>query len=364
MGTPNADPAVPSYTENVIQTLPILVLFPHNRCNCRCIMCDIWRLRQVQELTPDDLQPHLDSLRSLQVRWIVLSGGEPLMHSDLGSLCRLLQGEGVRITILTTGLLLRAHARSVAENVDDVIVSLDGTAEIHDQIRQVPKAFQKLADGVHALRAVRPEMQVAGRCTVQKANRRSLRATVAAARQMGLSSISFLAADVSSSAFNRPGGWPAEKQASIALSAEEVEELDAEIEALIHEHLPSIAAGFIAESTEKLRRIVRQFRAHLGQIPFVAPRCNAPWVSTVIEADGTVRPCFFHPPLGSLATTRFNHILNSKEAIRFREQLDVATNPVCRKCVCSLYLPDNEIAARQPSVATARVRGGSPGSSI
>src|SRR3712207_8082535 len=34
---------------------------------------------------------------------------------------------------------------------DDVIVSLDGPREIHDQIRRIPRAFDRLAEGVAAL---------------------------------------------------------------------------------------------------------------------------------------------------------------------------------------------------------------------
>jgi hypothetical protein len=33
----------------------------------------------------------------------------------------------------------------------------------------------------------------------------------------------------------------------------------------------------------------------------VAPRCNAPWVSAVVETDGAVRPCFFQQAIGNLA---------------------------------------------------------------
>ena len=69
-------------TDHVIHQLPIVVLFPHNRCNCRCVMCDIWRIRQVREITRKDLEPHLDALLALQVRWVVLSGGEPQLASD------------------------------------------------------------------------------------------------------------------------------------------------------------------------------------------------------------------------------------------------------------------------------------------
>ena len=68
-----------------------------------------------------------------------------------------------------------------------------------------------------------------------------------------------------------------------------------------------------------------------------SPVCNAPWVSAVMEADGTVRPCFFHKPIGRVdsATTLFD-VVNGPEAIAFRAALDVATNPVCQRCVCSL----------------------------
>lgn len=44
--------------------------------------------------------------------------------------------------------------------------------------------------------------------------------------------------------------------------------------------------------------------ARLGQVPAVAPGCNAPWVSALIETDGTVRPCFFHRSLGNIHQNR------------------------------------------------------------
>ena len=327
-----------------IRSLPVLVLFPHNRCNCRCVMCDIWRLRQVREITASDLEQYREEFRALGVCWIVLSGGEPLMHSDLAGLCRVLRRDGVRITILSTGILLKARVRLVADSIDDVIVSLDGPPEIHDRIRSLPHAFSRLADGVKALRELRPEIPISARCTVQKLNRSSLRATVTAARALNLNTLSFLAADLDSSAFNRSEPWPPDRQQEVMLDANEVDELNAEIEALIRESAADIASGFVVESAPKLRRITIHFRAHLGQVPFMAPKCNAPWVSAVIESDGAVRPCFFHPPLGHLAGHTLQNVLNSDHAIRFRRQLEISTDSICRRCVCSLYLPNAESA--------------------
>ncbi len=81
-----------------------------------------------------------------------------------------------------------------------------------------------------------------------------------------------------------------------------------------------------------------RFRAHLGLEPHVAPRCNAPWVSAVLEANGDVRPCFFHPPIGNTASATLAEVLNGPQAIAFREALEVPANPICRRCVCSLYV--------------------------
>ena len=90
-----------------IYSLPIVTLMPHSRCNCRCVMCDIWKANRAgQELKPDDLAAHMDSLKRLHVQWVILSGGEALMHSNLWTLCELLHELQVKITLLSTGLLL------------------------------------------------------------------------------------------------------------------------------------------------------------------------------------------------------------------------------------------------------------------
>ena len=171
---------------HTIESLPILVLSPHSRCNCRCVMCDIWKITAAEEITADDLASHMADITKLGVRWVVFSGGEPLMHSDLFRLAAVLKTRPVRTTMLTTGLLLEANAARIVESIDDVIVSLDGPAEVHDRIRRVPGAFEELRKGVAALREVSAQYPVAGRCTVQRANHRHLCETVSAARQLGL----------------------------------------------------------------------------------------------------------------------------------------------------------------------------------
>ncbi len=322
-----------------MEWMPVLVLNVHSRCNCRCVMCDIWKRQTSQELRVSDLELHRDACRRLSVRWVVFSGGEPLLHSDLRALCNLFRQDGIRLTLLTTGLLLAKRAEAVAELFDDVIISLDGPEDVHDAIRRVNGAFKLIVEGIAAVRRNRPDMRIAGRMTVQKANHLRLVDTVASAKQMGMDSLSFLAADLTSEAFNRPLQWSPSRQSEVALNSEEVDGLDGEIKRLIRTREDEIQTGYIVESAAKLRRITTHFRAHLGQAVEHSPVCNAPWRSAVIEADGSVRPCFFHPAIGNLRDATLDVVLNSEKAREFRGGLDIASNPICRHCVCSLNCP-------------------------
>ena len=304
-------------------------------------MCDIWQANaNKRELTRADLERQMPSLRNLHVQRIVLSGGEALMHQNLWLLCEMLRelDDHLQITLLSTGLLLEAFAADVVKWCDEVIVSLDGSRDVHDAIRRVPRAFDRLAEGIAALRAQRPGYPVSARCVLQRNNFRDLPNIVVAAHEIGLHRISFMAADVSSTAFNRPEPWQEPRVAEVALDRIETAEFSALVEQTIERHRADFDNQFISESPDKLRRLPRYYAALNGLGDFPETFCNAPWVSSVVEADGTVRPCFFHRSLGNIHDASLEQVLNSPDAVGFRQQLDVKTNPICRMCVCSLSL--------------------------
>ncbi|HXE12470.1 MAG TPA: radical SAM protein [Bryobacteraceae bacterium] len=336
----------------IIDSLPVLILYPHARCNCRCVMCDIWKRTDGEELAPEELERHLADIERLSVRWVVFSGGEPLMHAAFFRLCKLLKAKNIRITVLSTGLLLQRFAEQLVRYVDDVIVSLDGPLEVHDRIRRVPGAFWRLKEGVEEIHNVSERFPIAARCTVQRLNCSAIVETASAARALGFQSISFLAADLTSQAFNRLEPWDNARQEQIALSLDDIQTLSKQFDELAA--LWS-ASEFVLESREKLERIVQHFRAHLGLCEPQAPRCNAPWVSAVVETDGTVRPCFFQRPIGSVNGQSLFNVLNGFEAQQFRRSLDVATNPICKRCVCSLHLT-SEYRPQRPTAVLASVR--------
>src|SRR5689334_20001041 len=94
---------------------PVLVLHVNNRCNCRCTMCSIWKSTDTTQLTPSRLREMLPDMRALQVEIVTLTGGEPLMNTDIAELCAILRSEGMRVIVLSTGLLLHRFAADVDE---------------------------------------------------------------------------------------------------------------------------------------------------------------------------------------------------------------------------------------------------------
>lgn len=322
-----------------ITALPVVILMPNSSCNCRCVMCDIWRgNKNAKRLTEEDISGLLESLKKLRTRRIVMSGGEALLHPNFFRLCEILKKIKVKITLLSTGLTVKDHLPDILEFIDDLIVSLDGDEETHDIIRNIPGAFNKLKDSVYRLKQVQPGFRVSGRSVIHRYNFRKWAAIIDSAHDLQLDRISFLAADVSSHAFNREILWDESRQQDVLISEHDLPELQDMIQHIISGYSDDIKNHFIAESAEKIQKIHDYYAAYYGLNPFPPKKCNAPWVSAVIEPDGQVKPCFFHGAIGSIRKDSLSNILNSSLAMKFRNTLDTDENPICKKCVCYLHL--------------------------
>ena len=109
------------------------------------------------------------------------------------------------------------------------------------------------------------------------------------------------------------------------------------VEATIVSHSGDFASRFVAEPPGKLRRLPQYYAAQHGLDQFPAVRCNAPWASAVVEADGAVRPCYFHQVVGNIRDKSLRELLTN-EMVAFRSGLDVAHNATCSRCVCTLQV--------------------------
>jgi MoaA/NifB/PqqE/SkfB family radical SAM enzyme len=312
--------------------LPLLVVYVTARCNSRCVSCDWWRASGADDLSLDEVDALADTARRLGTRVVVFSGGEPLLRRDVFDAATMFRRRGIRLHLLTSGVLLERVAAEVSATFERIVISLDASSEgLYEAIRGVP-ALERVERGVARVHDLAPRLPITARATLHRHNFRELPSLIDHAQAMGLDGISFLAADLRSSAFGRrPGAAPVD----LALAPAEVEELSALVEGTVVTHAACFASGFVAESPARLRRLAQYYAALAGRGALPPVACNAPWMSVVVEADGRVRPCFFHEPLGTIRETPLDQLV-ARHLPAFRHALDVATNDTCRRCVCAI----------------------------
>lgn len=313
--------------------LPLAILFPTSRCNSRCVSCDWWQSTGADDLSLDEIDVLAGELRSLGTAVVLFSGGEPLLRPDVFAAADRCRAHGLTLHLHTSGLHLERGAADVAQRFSRVIVSLDAPTEaLYRRIRGVA-ALAGVERGVARLRRLAPSLPVTARATVHRGNFRELGALIEHAKAMAFDGISFLPADTWSSAFGRVRREGS--RADLSLNHAEIAELTGIVETLVRTNGDDFAAGFVLESPDKLRRLPQYYAALAGLRPFPPVACNAPEVSVVIEADGTVRPCFFHQPIGSIRQAPLTAIVR-QQLPAFRRGWHVASDPVCQRCVCSL----------------------------
>jgi MoaA/NifB/PqqE/SkfB family radical SAM enzyme len=304
--------------------LRLVILNVSDRCDQRCRHCGIWRGDGGAGLTlAERLRAAAEALEA-GAREALLTGGEPLLSADLWPLAERLRGGGARLMLATNGMLLERYARRVAALFAEVYLSLDGTPATHDAARGVP-AFARLEAGVRALRDASSTVRVTTRTTLHALNIGEAEEIVGAARRMGADHASFLPLDAASDAF----GGNASARAGMLPTARQVAAFEDAIDRL---ERSGLAGGFVLEPAERLRAIARHLRSSEDDGRHHRPRCDAPWWSLVVEADGRVRPCFFQPPVGDVRAG----LAAARGSASFRAGLRAlrAPNAICDRCVC------------------------------
>lgn len=108
-------------------------------CNMRCGHCGSSCAEPLaDELTTEEALNLCGQIAELGLKWITLSGGEPLTRRDVPMLVERLSSSGVAVNIITNGWLLsKETAQELKERgISTVAISIDGTPEIHDRIRK------------------------------------------------------------------------------------------------------------------------------------------------------------------------------------------------------------------------------------
>lgn len=139
---------------------------PTIRCNLKCKMCYQGQTRATRrkELSTAEILSLYEKLKD-RTRKIKLVGGEPLVRADLFELISFWDRNNTKISLQTNCTLINEESiRSLKKfkNITDILTSLDGPREVHDHIRGVPGAFDRLARAIRLIQAHLPAVSLTG----------------------------------------------------------------------------------------------------------------------------------------------------------------------------------------------------------
>ncbi len=122
-----------------------------DKCNLRCGHCYIGEGRG-EELSVGQIEKVVREFEEMQGLRVLLTGGEPLLHSRFGDINGILPQFSVRKVLFTNGVLA-GRERLDGLNVDEIQVSIDGLERAHDALRgegSFGKALKAVAAAVDA----------------------------------------------------------------------------------------------------------------------------------------------------------------------------------------------------------------------
>ena len=139
---------------------PIAITFLlTERCNSRCVHCDIWKHKgQDEGLAADEWKAALRDLRDwLGPLHVVLSGGEALLRSYTPDLLDYGSKLGLLMELLSHGYWEDQSRieRAARARPWRVTLSLDGLGVTHDRIRGRPQFFERTTRSIETLKRIR-----------------------------------------------------------------------------------------------------------------------------------------------------------------------------------------------------------------
>lgn len=133
-------------------------------CNARCRFCyqktGIWDNSKNEFLKLDDFKEILNQAKSFIFKrpLIYFFGGEPLLHYQFTEFLELADKYHFPCALTTNGILLGKYRNQIggAENLNQIIVSLQGVGKVHDQIVGRNDVFRDIISNVRQIKQAAP----------------------------------------------------------------------------------------------------------------------------------------------------------------------------------------------------------------
>ncbi len=332
-------------------------LFLTFQCNLRCRMCGQWGPAGAAKgyppetlksrLSREEVRCLLDDVTPSRPN-ITLFGGEPMLHPEFAGIVEDVKAAGLRCNVITNATLLERFAEPlVTLGLDEIIFSLDGPREVHDDIRGAPGTFDKAMAGFEKLlaakregRVKRPKINLTS--VVYESGYERLPELIPIAERLGADSLTvhhliFLDRET----YDRQNAFCEREFGTRCF----------DWEGFIVDELPAVdPAKLIAIKDEMARARASadvsfypnltddEIRAWYGGFEFdprsYSGRCESPWMAATVFPDGGVRPCHsMNFIAGNIREARFTEIWNNDAYRRYRRTVKRCGRfPICSRC--------------------------------
>jgi len=276
------------------------------RCNARCVMCQIWKVKPGPEIKAEVFSRLPKSLRDIN-----LTGGEPFLREDLPEIVAAVKAAcpRARLTLISNGLLPDRIGKilPLLYRLDPRLglgFSLDGIGEVHDRVRGVPGAYLRVRRSLEFARAL-GFTDVRFSFTQTRHNPGALAQVYALGRELGLELSATVAHD-SALYFRTP-----------ANAAPEDGQLRRELSPIIRQELTSFSPKRWARAyfDSGLIEFAEQGRRRLP--------CRAGRDVFFLDPEGGVFPCpVLNRKMGNLTLVPFDALWQSAAAVEARRQVE------------------------------------------
>jgi radical SAM protein with 4Fe4S-binding SPASM domain len=341
-----------------------------NACNLRCKMCGQQRegnpeghakwapITFFQEKTNvEKFKSVIDEVKGWKPN-LYLWGGEPFMYKDILELISYAKKQKLTVQINTNGLYLKKLAADVVKSgLDDLIISIDGPQEVHDQVRGLAGTFKLVEKGIQAIHEEKkkqgkktPIVRVRG--TISPYNFEYVYSLVEIAEQFGADALSF--------------NWTWFTTDKVGKSHQKMMKKLFDIDATTW--IPYVDDVILDPDKrtkfEGIKRELERFSNNKSKLPIsmspnVKPEqvdsyyenitdtlgndaCYSVWVKSYLLPNGDVTPCPDFPDYicGNIHEQSFMDIWNGEKYRKWRIELKKRKLfPICYRC-CDLFLSD------------------------
>ena len=273
-----------------------------NRCNCRCLMCDLWRKRDVSnELPAERWMALLDELHSwtrmLRVRFV---GGEVLLKPGVYDIIRRAVNLGFNVNLISNGLALQSESdyrNLMNTGLRFITFSLDGKdAAIHDRHRGTLGLHRVVTEVIRRMKRERPAMCVSLICIIMRETASQLAEYAQWAEELGVDRILFQPLAENLGRPEKRADWYRESDQF----PRDLEPLDRSIDAL--ERFRRRSAH--VEMPLRLLRDMREYFVYPDSFQIKAGRCMVGHTDLQIDPSGILYMC-------DVKYTAFGHVDDS-----------------------------------------------------